>query len=75
MVSSDITMAPMNGYEFVRKVKKINPKVNVVLLTDFEIEDKEFSNELLSDVKVDAFIKKPFSPNTLRNIVLQHSAK
>jgi hypothetical protein len=26
-------------------------------------------------VKVDAFIKKPFSPNTLRNIVLQHDAK
>ncbi len=32
----------MNGYEFVKQVKKINPKVNVILMTAFEIEDKEF---------------------------------
>ncbi len=75
MVISDIRMPAMNGYEFVKQVKKINPKVKVVLMSAFEMENKEFSSELPPDVKVEAYIKKPFSPNTLRNIVLQHSAK
>ena len=38
----------MNGYEFVKEVKKINPKVNVLLMTAFEIEDNEFHNILPS---------------------------
>jgi hypothetical protein len=38
-------------------------------MSAFEIEDKEFSNELPSDVKVDAFIKKPFSPKMLKSVI------
>jgi two-component SAPR family response regulator len=41
----------MNGYEFVKQVKKINPKVNVILMTAFEIEDKEF-NSILPLIKI-----------------------
>jgi DNA-binding NtrC family response regulator len=69
MVISDITMAPMNGYEFVRKVTKINPEVKAVLMTSFEMSDREFLN-VLPDVKIYAFIKKPFSPKIIRNIVV-----
>ena len=47
-VISDIRMPGMNGYEFVKEVKKINPKVNVLLMTAFEIEDNEFHNILPS---------------------------
>jgi two-component SAPR family response regulator len=66
-------MPAVNGCEFIKEVKKINPKVKVILMSAFEIENME--NQLEDVVKVDAFIKKPFSPNTLRNIVLQHDAK
>jgi DNA-binding NtrC family response regulator len=68
IVISDIRMPGMNGYEFVKQIKKINPKVKLVLMTAFEIANKEFSN-ILPDVKIDAFIKKPFSLMTLSNIV------
>ena len=54
----------MNGYEFVRKVKESNPKVKIVLMSAFEIQEKEFHNTL-PDIKVDAFLQKLF----LRNVI------
>jgi PleD family two-component response regulator len=51
LVISDIGMPSMNGYEFVKQVKKINPKVKVVLISDFEFEDIE-----LPKLKIDAFV-------------------
>jgi DNA-binding NtrC family response regulator len=70
LVLSDIRMPAINGYEFVKQVKKINPKVKVILMSAFEIASKEFSN-VLPDVKIDAFIQKPFSLQALRDIVQQ----
>ena len=68
LVISDIRMPSMNGYEFVRKIKESNPKVKVILMSAFEIEDKEFYN-LLPDIKVDAFLQKPFSIEKLNDTV------
>jgi DNA-binding NtrC family response regulator len=70
IVISDIRMPGMNGYEFVKQVKKINPQVKVILMSSFGIENREFSN-MFPDVKVDAFIKKPFPFQSLINIVKQ----
>ena len=68
IVISDIRMPGMNGYEFVRKVKERNPKVKVILMTAFEIDDKEFHN-VLSDIKIDAFLQKPFSIGQLNDVI------
>jgi DNA-binding NtrC family response regulator len=68
IVISDIRMPGINGYEFVRKVKESNPKVKVILMSAFEINDKEFHN-LLPDIKVDAFLQKPFHIQQLNDIV------
>jgi CheY-like chemotaxis protein len=78
-VLSDIRMPVMNGYEFVKKAKEIDKQVNVVLMSAFEIKDakddddnNENNKEFLAtpqDVKIDAFIQKPFSIKTLRNIL------
>ena len=65
---SDIRMPGMNGYEFVTHVKKINPNLKVILMTAFEIEDKEFHN-VLPDIKVDGFLQKPFSTQQLNDVV------
>lgn len=59
IVLSDIRMPGMNGYEFVRKVKESNPKVKIMLLSAFEIQEKEFHN-ILPDLKVDGFFKSHF---------------
>ena len=68
IVLSDIRMPGMNGYEFVRKVKESNPKAKIVLMSAFEIQEKEFHN-ILPDIKVDAFLQKPFSIQQLNNVV------
>jgi CheY-like chemotaxis protein len=68
LIISDIRMPGMNGYEFVTKTKQNNPNVKVILMTAFEIQDKEFHN-LLPDVKVDAFLQKPFSIQQLNDMI------
>jgi two-component SAPR family response regulator len=61
-------MPGMNGYEFVRKVKKINPQVRIILMSSFEIDDNNLL-DVLPDVKIDTFLQKPFSLDILTNIV------
>jgi YesN/AraC family two-component response regulator len=68
VVISDIRMPNMNGYEFVKQVKKINRKVKVILMSAFEIEDKEF-HRILPSVKIDGFLQKPFSMSKLYDII------
>jgi CheY-like chemotaxis protein len=46
LIVSDIRMPVMNGFEFVRKARKINPKVKILLMTAFEIDDREFARVL-----------------------------
>jgi DNA-binding NtrC family response regulator len=70
IIISDIRMPGMNGYEFVRKAKERNPKVKVVLMSAFEIETKEFHN-VLPDIKVDAFLQKPFQIQQLNDLVVK----
>ena len=59
IVISDIRTPGINGYQFVKHAKERNPKVKVILMTAFEIDDKEFHN-VLSDIKVDASFKSHF---------------
>jgi DNA-binding response OmpR family regulator len=68
IVISDIRMPGMNGYEFVKQVKKINPQVKIILMSSFEINDNELL-DVLPDVKIDTFLQKPFSLDILRNMV------
>ena len=63
IVICDVRMPDMPTDEFVTQVKKINPKVKLILTGDEEQMPSGTS------ARVDAFIKKPFSLETLRNIV------
>ena len=71
LVISDLRMPAMNGYEFIKNVKKIKPEVQVFLMTAFEIDDKEF-RRLLQSVKIDEFIQKPVSIRNLSGIVRKY---
>ena len=68
VVISDVRMPSMNGYEFVKQLKKINLKVKVILMTAFEIENKEF-HRILPSIKIDGFLQKPFSISKLNDIL------
>ena len=68
IVISDIRMPGMNGYEFIKHVKNINPKVKAVLMSAFEINDKEFHN-VLSDIKIDGLLQTPFRIQQLKHTI------
>ena len=68
VVISDISMPGMNGYEFVKHVKNIDSQVKVILMSAFEIQNKEFHN-MLPDIKVDGFLQKPFSIGQLNDAI------
>jgi YesN/AraC family two-component response regulator len=66
MVLYDIRMPQMNGCELIRRIKTLQPKVRVILISAFEINDLEFS-KVLPSVKIDGFIPKPVSLKKLTN--------
>ena len=66
LMLSDIRMPGMSGIKLARKVKEINPKVKVILMTSFEIRDNEFSKEFPS-MHVDGFVQKPIGLKDLSN--------
>ncbi|HJT49280.1 MAG TPA: response regulator [Nitrososphaeraceae archaeon] len=68
LVLSDIRMPGMNGYEFIKQIKNIDSQVKVVLMSAFEIQQNEFHN-MLPDIKVDAFLQKPFHIQQLNDII------
>ncbi|HJT47941.1 MAG TPA: response regulator [Nitrososphaeraceae archaeon] len=74
VIISDIRMPGMNGYEFVKKAKEIDKQIKVILMSAFEINEREFHN-LLPDIKVDAFLQKPFSIQQLNNVVEKTNIK
>lgn len=69
LMLSDIRMPEMSGIQLARKVKEINPKVKVVLMTTFEIKDNEFS-KVFHSTQVDGFVQKPFHMKDLTNKIL-----
>jgi len=44
LVTSDLQMPSLNGFEFIRKVKEVNSNVKVFLITCFEINEKRIGN-------------------------------
>jgi DNA-binding NtrC family response regulator len=69
LMLSDIRMPGMSGIKLARKVKEINPKVKVVLMTSFEIKDNEFS-KVFPSTQVDGFVQKPVHIKELTNKIL-----
>jgi DNA-binding NtrC family response regulator len=60
LVLCDIRMPKMNGYELVKKIKILQPKTKVILMSAFEINDLDFSR-VLPSIKINGFISKPIS--------------
>lgn len=68
LIISDIRMPIMNGFQFVSEARKINPKVKILLMTAFEINDKEFA-QALPKPKIDGLIRKPATSKQILNTV------
>lgn len=59
-------MPRMNGYELVSKIKALQPKVKVILMSAFEIKEEEFSR-VLPSIEIGGLISKPISMKNLVN--------
>jgi two-component system response regulator ChvI len=68
MVISDIRMPSMNGYELIRTIKGMHPKIKTILISAFQINKDEFS-KVMPSVKIDGFIAKPISLKHLADII------
>ena len=64
VIVSDIRMPIMNGFQLVRAVKKIHPEIKVILITAFNIHEKEWQKTLPS-TEVNQFLIKPFDMSDL----------
>jgi CheY-like chemotaxis protein len=81
IVISDLQMPIINGFEFIRKVKDINPYVKAFLMTSsFESSDSGSlllpnSNASSSiNLLIDEFILKPFFIQKLVELIKKHLA-
>jgi CheY-like chemotaxis protein len=77
LVISDLQMPNMNGFEFIRKVKEINSKIKVFLMTSsFEVSDLGLlllpNNSSSINLMIDEFILKPFSIQKLIILIRKH---
>jgi CheY-like chemotaxis protein len=74
LVLSDIRMPGMTGFEFIRRIRQINPTIKALLMSAFEFNNNERFTALGSII-VDDFVQKPVSPRKLTSIVQRHIVK
>jgi response regulator RpfG family c-di-GMP phosphodiesterase len=53
-------MPGLNGIEFIKKVKDLNPRIRTLLMTAFEMTDNLFSQYIKQEV-INGFLQKPIS--------------
>ena len=65
MVITDIKMPEMSGIELLGKVKEINPKMPVVMISGYSVG--EFEND--KNFKPDGFLSKPFLMSDIEKLL------
>jgi CheY-like chemotaxis protein len=56
LVICDLAMPSMNGFEVIRKIRSISPRINIVLMTASDIADSHIFRELASSLKIDSMM-------------------
>jgi len=64
LVISDFKMSGLNGMEFLKKIKDLNPAVRTILMTAFQIDDKVFLDYTKKKI-INAFLQKPIGMHDL----------
>ena len=64
LVISDFKMSGLNGMEFLKKIKDLNPSVRTILMTAFQIDDKVFLDYSKKKI-INAFLQKPIGMHDL----------
>jgi len=72
LVITDIMMPDLTGLEMAKKLKKINPEIQIIILSAFSETDKFLS---AIDVGVVKYFIKPFDPEELLDYIVSISKK
>ena len=64
LVISDFKMPGLNGMEFLKKIKALNPFVRTILMTAFEVVDKIFRDYIKNKI-IYEFLQKPIGMHDL----------
>jgi len=64
LVISDLRMPVINGFQFLKTVKDLNPQVRTVLITAFDVERKLFQEYAKKEI-INGFAQKPISRDNL----------
>lgn len=68
LILADVRMPNMNGLEFAAKVRKLNRRVKIFLMSAFDMKDLAIEPSL----GIAALLQKPLSPLQLNEIVSRH---
>lgn len=68
LVLLDLIMPEMGGMETYSRLREISPSVPIVFCSGCSM--KEYSTDILEDNRV-GFLKKPYKPDQLRNVLLE----
>ena len=75
LVISDLRMPSMSGFQFIQNIKLIRPKINVLLMSAFDvIGDSQFSTQS-SKYEINGFIQKPISIKKLNSTINSYMMK
>lgn len=69
LVICDIRMPEMNGFEFGKRIKKINYTMPVLLMSAFDVNSDKLLLTSLNSGNIEGFIQKPISPRELISVV------
>jgi DNA-binding NtrC family response regulator len=59
LVISDLRMPGLNGLEFLKKVKDLNPKVRTILMSAYKFEEEELHQSYMIEAVINSTIEKP----------------
>jgi CheY-like chemotaxis protein len=71
LVTSDLRMQVINGFQLLKTVKDLNPQIRTILMTAFDVDDELFAEYRKKEI-INSFVQKPIR---LENLVQEVSGQ
>ena len=68
LIIADMRMPGMNGIELAKRIRQLNSKIKIFLMTAFDISDLE-NNYDYKAARIDTIMQKPVHLSNLREII------